>query len=90
MLSSWVKAQDLGVKIPNVSKSRAASRERMMWEPRVAQEGSPKRSGDMDGLLLGSIKSSSHGEVSKITPVSIDGSQSGDGQEMGLDTQYRA
>lgn len=77
MLSSWVKAQDLGVKVPNVSKSRAASRERMIWEPRVTQKGSPKRSGDVDGLLLGSINSSSHREVSKINPESTDGSQSG-------------
>ena len=47
----------LGGKIPNVSNSRVASRERISWEPRVTQAGqspqqpghSPKISGDMAG-----------------------------------------
>lgn len=61
----------------HVSKSRTPSRERMIWKPRVTQEGTPKRSGDMDGLLLGSINISSRGAVSRINPVSIEVSQSG-------------
>lgn len=77
MLSSWAKTQDLDAKIPNVSKSRAAPRERTIWEPRVTQEGSPKISEDMAGSLLGSVNSPRHGEVSKINSVSTEGCQSG-------------
>lgn len=63
----------LGGKIPSVSKSRVAPRERMSWEPGVTEAGqspqqpghSPKIPGNTAGLLLGSIDSPRHGEVMK-------------------------